>query len=215
MASQSSTGKPGSRRPETVQLMGKKEFDSVFASWRDMIRESLRASTGDSKAAGRAGGAPWALVGIKRRGAVLAHRLWDDLGRTISPLHYGEVDISLYRDDYYLHKEQPQVLGTEISFPVDGTRILLVDDVLYTGRTVRAAMDLILDFGRPKGILLAVFLDRGHRELPIAANFVGREIVTAGQDLVRVRLKEMGMGVEDGVEIVRLDANRGLEETRT
>jgi pyrimidine operon attenuation protein/uracil phosphoribosyltransferase len=83
------------------------------------------------------------------------------------------------------------VLGTEIPFRVDGVKILLVDDVLYTGRTVRAAMDLILDFGRPDVISLAVFVDRGHRELPIAANFIGKEIPTARHDLVRVRLEEM------------------------
>jgi pyrimidine operon attenuation protein/uracil phosphoribosyltransferase len=93
------------------------------------------------------------------------------------------------------------VLGTEISFPVDGGRILLVDDVLYTGRTVRAAMDLILDFGRPRVILLAVFIDRGHRELPITANLVGKVIATEREDRVLVQVAEMGG--RDAVELIR------------
>ena len=147
-------------------------------------------------------GAPWALVGIKRRGAVLARRLWSALQYEGTPaLHYGEIDISLYRDDYHLRTEKPMVLGSEITFRVEGLKILLVDDVLYSGRTVRAAMDLILDFGRPTLISLAVFVDRGHRELPIAANVVGREISTEPGDQVLVTLREMGE--TDGVELIR------------
>ncbi len=132
---------------------------------------------------------------------MLARRLWRRLQQDVGPLLYGEVDISLYRDDYHLQSSKARVLGTEIDFDVEGKRILLVDDVLYTGRTVRAAMDLILDFGRPRVILLAVFVDRGHRELPIAANFVGMEIPTAQQDLVRVRLDELSES--DSVELIR------------
>ena len=178
---------PVSRTP----LIGKREFDAVFTRWLSKIRQALTSEGGEGK---------WALVGIKRRGALLAQRMWKDLNQQDSPLLYGEVDISLYRDDYHLQKEKPQVLGTEILFRVDGVKILLVDDVLYTGRTVRAAMDLILDFGRPRVISLAVFVDRGHRELPIAANFVGKEIETERQDLVQVKLSEMGE--EDGVELI-------------
>ena len=177
--------------------MERDRFRTVYEGWRDRIRTAISTR---SSGAGGAEEAPWALIGIKRRGAVLARRLWNDLSTPRHSLLYGEVDISLYRDDYHLQKESPEVLGTEISFGVEGTRILLVDDVLYTGRTVRAAMDLILDFGRPRVIVLAVFADRGHRELPIAANFVGTEIPTERADEVRVRLSELGE--EDGVELI-------------
>jgi len=185
-------------------IIGRDEFDAIFAEWLRTIRQALSPQGGGQTEE------PWALVGIKRRGAVLARRLWKELNDPVKPLLYGEVDISLYRDDYHLQTEKPQVLGTEISFPVDGVKILLVDDVLYTGRTVRAAMDLILDFGRPRVILLAVFLDRGHRELPIAANFVGRAIPTEREDLVRVRLDEMGE--TDGVELIRWKSGGSLEK---
>lgn len=173
--------------------MGPEEFGRVFSSWRDQIRRNLEEPAG-----------PWALVGIKRRGAVLAKRLWKELGGPTPPpgqlLHYGEIDISLYRDDYHLRTEKPMVLGSEITFRVEGLRILLVDDVLFSGRTIRAAMDLILDFGRPRLISLAVFIDRGHRELPIAANLVGKQLTTAREDQVLVRLQEMGE--VDGVDLV-------------
>jgi pyrimidine operon attenuation protein/uracil phosphoribosyltransferase len=174
--------------------MGKSELAVVFDAWQHRIADGLK---GDG----------WALVGIKRRGAVLARRLWKTLGTKDRPLLYGEIDISLYRDDYHLQTEKPMVLGTEISFRVDGVKILLVDDVLYTGRTVRAAMDLLLDFGRPRVISLAVFVDRGHRELPIAANFVGKELPTERQDQVLVTLAEMGE--EDGVQLIRKGSGRG------
>ena len=186
--------------PTAVPLLDTKQFDAIFADWLGRMQVALEASIR------RGNGAPWALVGIKRRGAVLARRVWKDLQRT-APLLYGEVDISLYRDDYHIQTATPQVLGTEIPFRVDGVNILLVDDVLYTGRTVRAAMDLILDFGRPRVISLAVFVDRGHRELPIAANFVGQEIPTARDDLVRVRLEELGE--TDGVELIRVPSGGG------
>jgi pyrimidine operon attenuation protein/uracil phosphoribosyltransferase len=183
------------------QPIGGEEFAAVFARWKAAIREAMAPHSGKPGARAAAGGEPpWALVGIKRRGAVLARRLWQELNTAEHPLLYGEVDISLYRDDYHLNRAKPEVLGTEIAFAVDGVRILLVDDVLYTGRTVRAAMDLILDFGRPRAILLAVFVDRGHRELPIAANVVGKEIATAPADEVRVRLRELGE--QDSVELI-------------
>ncbi|MBI4604978.1 MAG: bifunctional pyr operon transcriptional regulator/uracil phosphoribosyltransferase PyrR [Planctomycetes bacterium] len=203
--------RPGAAARRT-RRMGKEEFAVAFAAWESQIREALRAGQDGEPRAGRAGderaGAPargvspaWALVGIKRRGAVIARRLWKALSTKDRPLLYGEIDISLYRDDYHLKREKPVVLGTEISFPVEGVRVLLVDDVLYTGRTVRAAMDLILDFGRPRAVLLAVFIDRGHRELPIASNFTGRVIPTAPDDQVLVTLQEMGE--EDGVDLIQ------------
>ena len=181
--------------PERVKrLLGQEAFEKTFAGWLDRIQKTV-APAGGSGATG-----PWALVGVKRRGAILARRLWKELSIGSPQLLYGEVDISLYRDDYHLHASKPQVLGTEISFGVDGVSILLVDDVLFTGRTVRAAMELILDFGRPRVIQLACFVDRGHRELPIAANIVGKEIVTEREDEVRVRLAELGE--VDGVEVI-------------
>jgi pyrimidine operon attenuation protein/uracil phosphoribosyltransferase len=176
-----------------VTLVESQEFASIFRRWAAQVREAL--SSRDARAG------PWALVGIKRGGAILARRLWRELASPELPLLYGEVDISLYRDDYHLQVSKPRVLGTEISFPVDGGRILLVDDVLYTGRTVRAAMDLILDFGRPRVILLAVFIDRGHRELPITANLVGKVIATEREDRVLVQVAEMGG--RDAVELIR------------
>jgi pyrimidine operon attenuation protein/uracil phosphoribosyltransferase len=158
------------------QLLSPRDFPAVYASWLAAVREGMELAR------------DWALVGIKRRGAVLARRLRDDLA---SPA-YGEVDISLYRDDYHLQAASPQVLGTEIGFSVEKRSILLVDDVLFTGRTVRAALNVLLDFGRPRLILLAVFVDRGHRELPIAADFVGLRCATEREDRVLVRLREMG-----------------------
>lgn len=202
MTAQSAGDLPGGERFYTSQLVDRQQFRERFEAWLDRIRNALLRN---SLALGAPSGAErnaWALVGIKRRGAVLARRLWKRLERDVSPLLYGEIDISLYRDDYHLQSSKARVLGTEINFDVEGKRILLVDDVLYTGRTVRAAMDLILDFGRPKVILLAVFVDRGHRELPIAANFVGMEVATAQDDLVRVRLDELSES--DCVELIRV-----------
>ncbi len=169
-------------------------FAGTFESWRLAIQEAIEADRSSPAECS------WALVGIKRRGAVLAHRLRDWLESQGTPVRYGEVDISLYRDDYHLQVANPRVLGTEIPFNVDGVKILLVDDVLFTGRTVRAALDLLLDFGRPKVIQLAVFIDRGHRELPIAADLVGKVIPTRAGDRVRVRLKEI-----DGEDCVFLE----------
>ena len=168
----------------------------ILDQWQLAIREVVGAG-GDG---GTDSGEPWALVGIKRRGAILAERVRESLACAGLSVAYGEVDISLYRDDYHLQHSQPRVLGTEVPFSVDGTKILLVDDVLFTGRTVRAAIDLLLDFGRPRVIQLAVFIDRGHRELPIAADVVGKVVPTAPSDRVKVQLTELGE--EDGVELI-------------
>lgn len=190
---------PGGPSPETTPILDSVGFDEVYRAWVKKIAGIVGAD------GAVAGGEPeqdrWALVGIHRRGAVLARRLHKELATADRPLLYGEVDISLYRDDYHLQRSQTTVHGTEISFAVDGVRILLVDDVLYTGRTVRAAMGLILDYGRPRVIQLAVFADRGHRELPIEANCVGRTVATQRDDRVLVRLKEMEGA--DRVDLVR------------
>ena len=134
-----------------------------------------------------------ALVGIRTRGDVLARRLSKVLEQiTSQPLRTGALDITLYRDDVMRHTvgPQPLVRRTEIPFSIDDQKILLVDDVLYTGRTIRAALDALIDFGRPKEIQLIVLVDRGHRELPIKADYVGKNVPTSLKETVTVRLAE-------------------------
>jgi pyrimidine operon attenuation protein/uracil phosphoribosyltransferase len=134
-----------------------------------------------------------ALVGIRTRGDVLAKRLAKVLGQIANePLRTGALDITLYRDDVMRHTvgPQPLVRRTEIPFSIDDQKILLVDDVLYTGRTIRAALDALIDFGRPKEIQLVVLVDRGHRELPIKADYVGKNVPTSLKETVTVRLVE-------------------------
>jgi pyrimidine operon attenuation protein / uracil phosphoribosyltransferase len=138
------------------------------------------------------------LVGIRTRGIHLARRLASKL-RTIEgeivPL--GVMDVTLYRDDLRHRVDHPKVERTEIPFPLTDKHVILVDDVLFTGRTIRAALDGLMDFGRPRSIQLAVLVDRGHRELPIRADYVGRNVPTALPESVEVRLRE-----EDGMEQV-------------
>jgi len=133
-----------------------------------------------------------ALVGIRSRGVHLAERIGKKIREIESgaSVPFGVVDITLYRDDVDRGVQNPVVKGTDIPFPVDGRRILLVDDVLFTGRTVRAAMDALVDFGRPQSIQLAVLVDRGHRELPIRADYVGKNLPTSRREQVQVRLAE-------------------------
>lgn len=138
-----------------------------------------------------AGAEDVALVGIQRRGVQIARRLGENVerfeGRAID---VGSLDPRLYRDDPEVAAGKP-LLSTDIPFSVEGRRVILVDDVLYTGRTVRAAMDALRDFGRPSSIQLAVLIDRGHRELPIRADYVGKNIPTAQDEDVRVLVKEV------------------------
>ena len=134
-----------------------------------------------------------ALVGIRTRGDVLAKRLAKVLEQiTSAPIRTGALDITLYRDDLMRHAvgPQPLVRRTEIPFSIDDQKILLVDDVLYTGRTIRAALDALIDFGRPKEIQLIVLVDRGHRELPIKADYVGKNVPTSLKETVTVQLAE-------------------------
>jgi pyrimidine operon attenuation protein / uracil phosphoribosyltransferase len=134
-----------------------------------------------------------ALVGIRTRGDVLAKRLAKILEQiTNDPVRTGALDITLYRDDVMRHTVglQPLVRRTEIPFSIDDQKILLVDDVLYTGRTIRAALDALIDFGRPKEIQLIVLVDRGHRELPIKADYVGKNVPTSLTQSVQVHLLE-------------------------
>jgi len=140
------------------------------------------------------------LIGIQTRGVYLAQRL-HDLLRSIegvdTPL--GSLGITLYRDDLTVIGPKPLVKKTKITFDINGKRIILVDDVLFTGRTVRAALDELMDFGRPQAIELLVLVDRGHRELPIRADYVGKNIPTASDESVVVKLKEVDGCDEVGV----------------
>ncbi len=141
-----------------------------------------------------------AVVGIRTRGEHLAKRIVDkieEIEKRKVPM--GVVDITLYRDDLSHTPEQPTVRGTDLPFNVDAVTIILVDDVLYTGRTIRAALDAIIDFGRPKSVQLAVLVDRGHRELPIRPDYVGKSIPTSKNESVRVRIREEDG--EDGVVV--------------
>ncbi|MCY4024901.1 MAG: bifunctional pyr operon transcriptional regulator/uracil phosphoribosyltransferase PyrR [Acidobacteria bacterium] len=146
------------------------------------------------------GAADIALVGIRTRGVPIAKRIARHLaeidGRDVPT---GSLDITLYRDDLMRHPvgPQPVLRRTEIPFSIDDRRILLVDDVLYSGRTIRAALDALIDFGRPRSIQLIVLVDRGHRELPIKADYVGRNLPTSLRESVQVRLAEV-----DGVDEV-------------
>jgi pyrimidine operon attenuation protein/uracil phosphoribosyltransferase len=135
-----------------------------------------------------------ALVGIRTRGVPIARRLAQAIKEINGhEVPTGALDITLYRDDLMRHPvgPQPVVRRTEIPFSIDGKRILLVDDVLYTGRTIRAALDALIDFGRPQSIQLVVLVDRGHRELPIKADYVGKNLPTAASESVQVHLMEV------------------------
>ena len=132
-----------------------------------------------------------AIVGIRYRGAFLAERLVKaikEISGTELPL--GIMDITLYRDDLSQIAEQPVLHKTEIDFDIEGKTIVLVDDVLFTGRTIRCALDELIDFGRPKAIQLAVLVDRGHRELPIRPDYIGKNVPTSLKEVVEVRLEE-------------------------
>ena len=131
------------------------------------------------------------LVGIRNRGVYIARRLADCIKKIDGVrVPVGILDITLYRDDLTLVSAQPVVRKTEIGFDIKNKNMVLVDDVLYSGRTIRAALDALIDFGRPKEIQLAVLVDRGHRELPIRADYVGKNIPTAKDETVKVRLSE-------------------------
>ena len=151
------------------------------------------------------GVAQLALIGIQRRGVPLATRL----ARKIEELEHraipvGQVDIQQYRDDLSEVAPQPVVNSADIPFPLDGKDVILVDDVLHTGRTVRAALDALFDFGRPARVQLLVLIDRGHRELPIEARYVGRVVATQAGDNIDVQFQEI-----DGVEKVVLAGRDG------
>jgi pyrimidine operon attenuation protein/uracil phosphoribosyltransferase len=148
----------------------------------------------------QAGTAGLVLVGIQRRGVSLAHRLADAIAEHEGvTLPVGALDITFYRDDLSMLGQSPLVKGTDVPFEIEAATVVLVDDVLFTGRTVRAAMDALREFGRPRAVRLAVLVDRGHRELPIRADHVGKNVPTSREELVKVRVTEIDG--EDGVDI--------------
>lgn len=149
-----------------------------------------------------------ALVGIQRRGVVLAERLAEKIsdieGRSLKT---GILDITFYRDDLSMLSEHPKLFGTDIEFNVNGSKIVLVDDVLFTGRTIRAAIEAIMDLGRPDMIQLAILIDRGHRQLPIRADYVGKNIPTSNSELVAVHVKKF-----DGFDNVEIGELKDAEQ---
>ena len=147
-----------------------------------------------------------AMVGIRTRGAPLAYRLAKKIAQIegLTEVPVGILDITLYRDDFLISRKTPKVRATEIPFDIQEKTIVLVDDVLYTGRTARAAIDAVLDYGRPDRIQLAVLVDRGGREMPIQGDFVGKKVVVSPGEEVRVRVKEIDQ--VDEVVIVEIQS---------
>ena len=188
---------PNNRVPalrEKAQLMSASEIERTLVRLAHEIVEKNN------------GVADVVLVGVRRRGIFLAERL----GRLIKQIERAEVpvgtlDITLYRDDLSTVAESPRVRKTQMECAVSGKDVVLVDDVLYTGRTARAAMDALVDHGRPRRVQLCVLIDRGHRELPIEATFVGRRVQTTPDEIIEVRLQEL-----DRIEKVLL-----MEKTST
>jgi len=142
------------------------------------------------------------LIGIQRGGVHLARRIAEKIEQAEGvKIPVGSLDISFYRDDLSIRKEHPVVRKTEIPFDITGKKIILIDDVLFTGRSIRAALDALMDVGRPTEIQLAVLIDRGHRELPICAQYIGRSVPTSRDENVEVNLREEGL--EDRVVIIK------------
>ena len=176
---------------EKTQLMSATEVDRTVQRLAHEIVEKSGGTT------------DLALIGIRRRGVPLAQRISLAMrGIDGVQVPVGTLDITLYRDDLSKVSPQPVLHSSEIPFPVDDKDLILVDDVLYTGRTVRAAMNGLFDLGRPMRVRLCVLIDRGHRELPIEASFVGRRVETSGDEIIEVRLKEVD--VEERVMLLEL-----------
>src|SRR3954463_4785573 len=173
--------------------------DKVVLDSEDIRRTLVRIA---HEIVERTAGEDLAIVGIHRRGAVLANRLHALIQDLLpdAPVPLGDIDISFYRDDIALRATQhPVVHASHIEFPLEGATVVLVDDVLYTGRTVRAAIDALFDYGRPHRVQLAVLTDPGHRELPIRPDYVGKNLPTARAERVNVRVGEV-----DGVDEVTI-----------
>ena len=148
------------------------------------------------------------LMGMRTRGEFLARRIQNKL-KTIdgADLPIGVLDVTLYRDDFRVRIKQPEVSVSDITFDINEKHIILVDDVLYTGRTVRSAMNAIMDLGRPDSIQLCILVDRGHRELPIRADYVGKNIPTSLNEEIKVRMTEVDE--EDAIYLVEVDEKEG------
>lgn len=175
------------------QIIDAREVQSLIETLSDTLCQEYSAATN------------LALIGIQRRGDAIAQRIQVHLARQLgTEVPCGTLDITLYRDDFDSLAKQPVVGQTHIPFPLDEKTIILVDDVLFTGRTIRAALDELVDMGRPDRILLAVLIDRGWRELPIAADVVGKTFSTQREDDVQVHLQEV-----DGVDEVLLIRDAG------
>lgn len=165
---------------EKAQLMSASEIERTLVR---LVHEIIEKNDGPKDLG---------LVGIKRRGVFLAQRLSEMIHRIEKvPVPVGTLDITLYRDDLSTVGKKPVVQKTEMEFPITGKNIVLLDDVLYTGRTIRAALDALFRHGRPKKVQLCVLIDRGHRELPIEATFVGRKVQTTSREIIEVKLREL------------------------
>jgi pyrimidine operon attenuation protein/uracil phosphoribosyltransferase len=191
MTARSST-RPGNLK-EKAQLMSASEIERTLVR---LVHEIIEKNNGAEDLG---------IVGVRRRGVFLAQRLGEMIQRIEkTPVPVGTLDISLYRDDLSTVGPKPVVQKSEIGFPITGKNIVLVDDVLYTGRTTRAALDALFDQGRPKQVQLCVLIDRGHRELPIEATFIGRKVQTTQQEIIEVKLREL-----DNTEKVLLVERQG------
>jgi pyrimidine operon attenuation protein/uracil phosphoribosyltransferase len=176
----SASPSPAPQLREKLRLMSASEIERTLVR---LAHEIIEKNNGSENLG---------LVGIKRRGVPLAHRLAALIGGIERrPVPTGTLDIRFYRDDLSTHDIRPIVDVGDIGFDVAGRDVILVDDVLYTGRTIRAAMDALFDHGRPQRVQLLVLIDRGHRELPIEATFVGRNVPTTAREIVEVKLKEI------------------------
>ncbi len=177
------TTKPSTRPPslrEKAQLMSASEIERTLVR---LVHEIVEKNNGATDLG---------LVGIRRRGVPLAQRLGEMIARIEkTPVPVGTLDITLYRDDLSTLGPKPVVQKTEVGFPITGKNIILVDDVLYTGRTIRAALDALFREGRPKQVQLCVLIDRGHRELPIEAGFIGRKVQPSDREIIEVKLREI------------------------
>jgi pyrimidine operon attenuation protein/uracil phosphoribosyltransferase len=190
--------------------MGPTEVLVLDAAGFESVLDELAARI----ALGHREASPLALVGIRTRGVPIARRISAKLAEILGePVPVGALDITLYRDDLGNGNRWPVLLGTEIPFAVDGAEIVLVDDVLYTGRTIRAALNAICDLGRPARVRLVVLVDRGHRELPIRADAIGLEIETRRNETVRVRVTPLDP-VDEVVRSVVLAGPSNSESAR-
>lgn len=175
---ETTTSKPNIR--EKGRLMSASEIDRTLVRLAHQIVEKQEGSSN------------LGLVGIKRRGIPLAQRIAKIIeGIEKQPVQTGVLDISFYRDDLSTAGNKPIVEDAEIGFDIEGRDIVLLDDVLYTGRTIRAALDALFDHGRPRSVRLLVLIDRGHRELPIEAQFIGRVVPTSSKEIIEVKLREV------------------------